>query len=203
MSFFAQRVISSGGLLYIRGPQGFIRKRGPSGLIHVKPPEFALLQKQAEFVPDKFGFRRFPNDTDSLEQDLSILGEQFITYAKLYHKTLFVNATCEMLAEIPVVEPGPVWNLFWKMFDGLKFSKSIYATAAKVKRILAERRNDAAQKAEEFGFSAKPMHGSVLDPVYNVLHLRAEMDWLEKCLTFSFKHAGVVADSVYKKLGYD
>lgn len=162
-----------------------------------------MLQKQAEFVPDKFGFRRFPNDTDSLEQDLSILGEQFITYAKLYHKTLFVNATCELLAEIPVVEPGPVWNLFWTMFDGLKFSQSIYATAAEVKRILAERRNDAAQKAEEFGFSAKPMQGSVLDSGYNVLHLRAEMDWLEKCLTFSLKHAGVVADSVYEKLGYD
>ena len=61
----------------------------------------------AEFVPDKFGFRRFPNDTDSLEQDLSSLGEQFISYAKLYRKTLFINATCELLAEIPVVEPGP------------------------------------------------------------------------------------------------
>ena len=167
-----------------------------------------VTESSAAMVMDAF-FERHGVDSSvkilSIEADGPIDGQNVLTYRRMLYNSVtssahgergqgVLDAKCTLFRLRVVEGESDLWELFWKVDDALHFIDDVHNTANQLMSSIESYGPLAKTRAEARGFV--PLGDAVFPGrAFNVLHLRAEEDWIQHCRKWMGLRDGVHRDN--------
>ena len=110
----------------------------------------------------------------------------------------YLDAGCTLFRVLVDEADEDIWRVFWRVDDALRFADGIRESARGIMDAIETFRPEAERRSAERGFSAALTPAEVTEPStrgFNVLHLRAESDWVLHCERWMGLRDGVHRDN--------